>query len=157
MEFEWDDHKKRGQPSDAWFRFRLRGADLRAALHRARRCAVGLWREQDAGCRRSGRLGAVRHVHRSWRGASHHLGPEGESKGAGAMAIVRRSLSALRASARADRTVLDRTSEVDIRRHAREDGETMDADGAAFASAVLPKAVREHLGMTQEAFAKALR
>lgn len=52
---------------------------------------------------------------------------------------------------------LHRTTEDDIRRHMIEDGEDPDAALADYKPNVLPTAVRQKLGLTQEAFATLLR
>lgn len=73
------------------------------------------------------------------------------------MAIVRKSLDELRAKHPVvDRTKMDATTEGDIRRHAIEDGEHADAPLAQFDLVIPARAVREKLGLSQEAFAKAL-
>lgn len=58
-----------------------------------------------------------------------------------------------------DRAKLEATSEEDIRRHMIEDGEDPDAeiDLAAFTEVFPPQEVRRRLGLSQGAFAAALR
>jgi putative transcriptional regulator len=74
------------------------------------------------------------------------------------MAIVRKSLDQLRAEeASVDRARLDATTDVDIRRHAAEDGENPDAPLAQFHLVIPVHAVRQKLGLTQEAFAELLQ
>jgi len=51
---------------------------------------------------------------------------------------------------------MDATTEDDIRRHAIEDGEDPDAPLAHHELTIPARAVREKLGLSQEAFAKAL-
>ena len=73
------------------------------------------------------------------------------------MALVRKSLDQLRAQRPAvDRAKVDATTEDDIRRHAIEDGEDPDAPLAHHKLTIPARAVREKLGLSQEAFAKAL-
>jgi putative transcriptional regulator len=73
------------------------------------------------------------------------------------MAIVRKSLDELRAKRPVvDRTKMDATTEDDIRRHAVKDGEHPDAPPPPFDLVIPTRAVREKLGLSQEAFAKAL-
>lgn len=74
------------------------------------------------------------------------------------MAIVRRSLAEIKAS----RPVIDgarmvATTEDDIRRHAIEDDAPADKEHAAYDLVLPARQVRKKLGMTQEAFAAALR
>lgn len=73
------------------------------------------------------------------------------------MAMVRKSLSEIKASARrVDIRKLRSTTEADIRRHMIEDGE--DPKRAAKGADVFtPQALRKRLGMTQTEFAQALR
>jgi putative transcriptional regulator len=73
------------------------------------------------------------------------------------MALVRKSLDELRAQRPGvDRAKMDATTEDDIRRHAIEDGEDPDAPLAHHELTIPARAVREKLGLSQEAFAKAL-
>lgn len=72
------------------------------------------------------------------------------------MAIVRRSLKALREAApRVDRKKIASTREIDIRRHMIEDGEDPDRP-RRLAEAINPRAVRASLSMTQQEFAAAI-
>lgn len=74
------------------------------------------------------------------------------------MAIVRKSLDQISSErADVDRQKLRRTSEGDIHRHMIEDGEDPDAAQGDCQPVVLPAAVRQKLGLTQDAFAKLLR
>jgi putative transcriptional regulator len=74
------------------------------------------------------------------------------------MAIVRKSLDELRARRPiVDRARIDATTEDDIRRQAIEDGETLDVAPERHELTIPVRAVREKLGLSQEAFAKALR
>jgi putative transcriptional regulator len=57
---------------------------------------------------------------------------------------------------RIDRAKIDATTEADIRRHAREDDQEA-TDLAGFAPVIPPQLLRKRLGMTQDAFARALR
>lgn len=57
---------------------------------------------------------------------------------------------------RIDRARIAATTEADIRRHMREDGQE-DADLAGFSPVIPPQLLRKRLGMTQAAFARALR
>lgn len=52
---------------------------------------------------------------------------------------------------------MNATTEQDIRRHMREDGQDEDDDLAGFAPVIPPQVLRKRLGMTQAQFAKALR
>ena len=73
------------------------------------------------------------------------------------MALVRKSLDELLAQRPGvDRAKMDATTEDDIRRHAIEDGEDPDAPLARHELTIPARAVREKLGLSQEAFAKAL-
>jgi putative transcriptional regulator len=73
------------------------------------------------------------------------------------MARVRRTMADIRQlKPRINRAKIAVTSEADIRRHMKEDGER-EADIAALAPVVPPQWLRERLGMTQAAFARALR
>jgi putative transcriptional regulator len=62
----------------------------------------------------------------------------------------------LRVKPRIDRAKLAATTEADIRRHIKQDHQD-EADLAGFAPVVPPRWLREHLGMTQAEFARALR
>lgn len=55
-----------------------------------------------------------------------------------------------------DRARLEATTEADIRRHMSEDGQDPDAPLGEFVEVLPPAAVRAKLGMSQEAFARAL-
>jgi putative transcriptional regulator len=57
---------------------------------------------------------------------------------------------------RIDRARIDATTEADIRRQMREDGQE-DADLAGFSPVIPPQLLRKRLGMTQAEFARALR
>jgi putative transcriptional regulator len=57
---------------------------------------------------------------------------------------------------RIDRARIDATTEADIRRQMREDGQ-QDADLAGFSPVIPPQLLRKRLGMTQAQFARALR
>jgi putative transcriptional regulator len=57
---------------------------------------------------------------------------------------------------RIDRARIDTTTEADIRRQMREDGQE-DTDLAGFLPVVPPQLLRKRLGMTQAEFARALR
>jgi putative transcriptional regulator len=57
---------------------------------------------------------------------------------------------------RIDRARIDATTETDIRRQMREDGQE-DADLAGFSPVIPPQLLRKRLGMTQAEFARALR
>ena len=73
------------------------------------------------------------------------------------MALIRKSLDELLAQRPVvDRAKIDATTEVDIRRHAIEDGEDPDAPLMNYQLTIPARAVREKLGLSQEAFAKAL-
>ena len=69
------------------------------------------------------------------------------------MAVTRMTLAQAQASApKVDRAKMTATTETDIRRHAIEDGENPDAPPSG--RLVVPAAaVRQQLGMTQQAFA----
>ena len=58
---------------------------------------------------------------------------------------------------RVDRAKIRATSEEDIARHMREDGEDPSTAPGAFIEDVPPAQIREHMGMTQVEFAEALR
>jgi len=73
------------------------------------------------------------------------------------MVLVRRTMESIRrVKPRIDRAKIAATTEADIRRHTRED-EQGETDLAGFAPVIPPQALRKRLGMTQQAFAKALR
>jgi putative transcriptional regulator len=73
------------------------------------------------------------------------------------MALVRRTLESIRRlKPRINRTKIDATTEADIRRQMREDGQD-ETDLADFAPVIPPQSLRKRLGMTQQEFAKALR
>lgn len=73
------------------------------------------------------------------------------------MANVRRTLDSIRKlKPRIDRARIAATTEADIRRQMREDGQE-DADLAGFSPVIPPQLLRKRLGMTQAAFARALR
>ena len=73
------------------------------------------------------------------------------------MALIRKSLDELLSQRPVvDRAKIDATTEVDIRRHAIEDGEDPDAPLMNYQLTIPARAVREKLGLSQEAFAKAL-
>lgn len=72
--------------------------------------------------------------------------------------MAKRSLeSILAAPPNVDQARLDATTEEDIRRHAREDGEDPDASTDGYVLVPLPVELRRSLDMTQEAFAAFLR
>ena len=58
---------------------------------------------------------------------------------------------------RVDRARVAATSEADIRRHTIEDGQDPSEALIAFAPVIPPQVLRKRLGMTQAAFARALR
>lgn len=73
------------------------------------------------------------------------------------MAVVRRTMEDIRRlKPRVNRAKIEATTEADIRRHMREDGQE-EAISAGFAPVVPPLLLRQRLGMTQEQFARALR
>jgi putative transcriptional regulator len=73
------------------------------------------------------------------------------------MAMVRKSLKAIKASKlKMDRAKIARTTEKDIRRHMREDGENSDYVPQAE-DIFTPQVIRKRLNMTQQQFADALR
>ena len=73
------------------------------------------------------------------------------------MARVRRTMADIRRlKPRINRAKIAATTEADIRRHMKEDGQH-EADVAAFAPVVPPQWLRERLGMTQAEFARGLR
>lgn len=73
------------------------------------------------------------------------------------MALVRRTLENIRRMRpHIDRAKIAATTEADIRRHMREDGQD-ETDLAGFAPVILPQLLRKQLGMTQGEFARALR
>jgi putative transcriptional regulator len=57
---------------------------------------------------------------------------------------------------RINRAKIDATTEADIRRYMREDGQDA-SDIAGFAPVIPPQLLRKRLGMTQDEFARALR
>ena len=73
------------------------------------------------------------------------------------MAIIRRTMENIRRmKPRINRAKIDATTEADIRRHMREDGQ--DRNGVAdFAPVIPPQVLRKQLQMTQAEFARALR
>src|SRR6516165_10837891 len=73
------------------------------------------------------------------------------------MAIVRRTMENIRRlKPRVNRAKIAATTEADIRRQMREDDQN-ETDLGGFAPVVPPQMLRKKLGMTQDAFAKALR
>ena len=73
------------------------------------------------------------------------------------MAIVRKTMREIKASrSRIDRRKLAATTEADIRRHMIEDGEDPD-HLPRIEDVFTPRVLRKRLGMTQTAFAAALR
>ena len=73
------------------------------------------------------------------------------------MAIVRRTMESIRRlKPRIDRAKIEATGEADIRRQMREDDQE-ETDLSEFAPVIPPQLLRKRLGMTQEAFARALR
>jgi putative transcriptional regulator len=73
------------------------------------------------------------------------------------MAIVRRTMENIRRlKPRVSRAKIKATSEADIRRHAREDGQG-EIDLSGFAPNIPAQSLRKQLGMTQHEFARALR
>jgi putative transcriptional regulator len=73
------------------------------------------------------------------------------------MAIVRRTMDSIRRlKPRIDRARIDATTEADIRRQMRKDGQE-DADLAGVSPVIPPQLLRKRLGMTQAQFARALR
>jgi putative transcriptional regulator len=73
------------------------------------------------------------------------------------MAMVRKSLKAIKAAKpKLDRKKFSATTERDIRRHMREDGETL-TRAPRIEDVMTPQVIRKRLHMTQEEFAQALR
>ncbi|HEY8441006.1 MAG TPA: helix-turn-helix domain-containing protein [Xanthobacteraceae bacterium] len=73
------------------------------------------------------------------------------------MAIVRRRMEDIRRlNPRVNRAKIAATTEADIRRHLHEDDE-QETDLEGFAPVIPPQLLRKKLGMTQDAFARALR
>ncbi|MGO9773333.1 MAG: helix-turn-helix domain-containing protein [Roseiarcus sp.] len=73
------------------------------------------------------------------------------------MAIVRKSLDQIRSEPRTiDHARIAATTEEEIRQQAIEDGEDPDAPLVDYQLIIPARAVREKLGLSQEAFAKAL-
>lgn len=73
------------------------------------------------------------------------------------MAMVRKSLKAIKASKpKMDGAKIARTTEKDIRRHMKEDGENPD-HVPQIADIFTPRVIRKRLNMTQQQFADALR
>jgi putative transcriptional regulator len=72
--------------------------------------------------------------------------------------MARMTLDQIKASKpKVDRAKIAATSEEDIARHMREDGEDPGAAPGTFVEDVPPAQIREHMGMTQVEFAEALR
>jgi putative transcriptional regulator len=72
--------------------------------------------------------------------------------------MARMTLDQIKASKpKVDRAKIVATSEEDIARHMREDGEDPGAAPGTFVEDVPPAQIREHMGMTQVEFAEALR
>jgi putative transcriptional regulator len=72
--------------------------------------------------------------------------------------MARMTLDQIKASkAKVNRAKIAATSEEDIARHMREDGEDPSAAPGTFVEDVPPAQIREHMGMTQVEFAEALR
>jgi len=73
------------------------------------------------------------------------------------MAVVRKSLKSIKAAKpRMNRAKIAATTARDIRRHMREDGESL-AHTPRVEDVITPQVVRKRLGMTQDQFAQALR
>ncbi|MGO4741109.1 helix-turn-helix domain-containing protein [Bosea sp. 2KB_26] len=73
------------------------------------------------------------------------------------MAMVRKTLEQIKADRpKVDRAKMIATTEREIRRDAREDGDDPDGGVTGLSLVLPPQAVRSKLGMTQEQFAKAL-
>ena len=73
------------------------------------------------------------------------------------MALVRGTLESIRrVKPRIDRRTIDATTEADVQRHMREDGQ-QETDLTGFAPVIPPQLLRKRLGMTQGEFARALR
>jgi putative transcriptional regulator len=73
------------------------------------------------------------------------------------MAIIRRTMENIRRmKPRINRAKIDATTEADIRRQMREDGQDA-SDFANFTLVVPPQVLRKRLRMTQAEFARALR
>ena len=72
--------------------------------------------------------------------------------------MARMTLEHIKASRpRVDRAKIEATSEEDIARHMREDGENIDAVWEHSSEDVPPSRIREQIGMTQVEFASLLR
>jgi len=72
--------------------------------------------------------------------------------------MARMTLDQIKASKpRVDRAKIAATSEEDIARHMREDGEDPGAAPGTFVEDLPPAQIREHMGMTQVEFAEVLR
>jgi putative transcriptional regulator len=72
--------------------------------------------------------------------------------------MARMTLDQIKASKpRVDRAKIRATSEEDIDRHMREDGEDPGTAPGTFVEDVPPAQIREHMGMTQVEFAETLR
>jgi putative transcriptional regulator len=72
--------------------------------------------------------------------------------------MARMTLDQIKASKpKVNRAKIAATSEEDIARHMREDGEDPGAAPGTFVEDVPPAQIREHMGMTQVEFAEALR
>jgi len=73
------------------------------------------------------------------------------------MAIIRRTMENIRRmKPRINRAKIDATSEADIRRNMREDGQD-ERDIADYTPVIPPQVLRKRLRMTQAEFARALR
>ena len=71
--------------------------------------------------------------------------------------MARMTLDQIKASRpKVDRARIDATSEEDIARHMKEDGENPDAAPGAFVEDLPPARIRERIGMTQVEFAHVL-
>jgi putative transcriptional regulator len=89
--------------------------------------------------------------------SSPHISEVSEQEGAQIMAIIRRTMENIhRMRPRVSRAKIAATTEADIRRHMREDGQS-DNDFAEFAPVIPPQVLRKQLDMTQTEFAKALK
>jgi len=72
--------------------------------------------------------------------------------------MARMTLEQIKASRpKVDRAKIEATSQEDIARHMREDGESPDAALGTFIEDLPPALIREQMGMTQVEFAKTLR
>lgn len=157
MVFEWDETK-----SDTTRSRRGYGFDTAVLIFRSAvieriddRFDYGETRVKAIG-ETGGRIIVV--IYQSARHPPYHLVVARQQKGSSAMAIVRKTLAEIVAgNPEIDRAAFDAVTEDDIREDMIEAGQDPDAEPTGYTLVQTPRQVRKKLGMTQTAFARALR